>query len=53
MWNGGADIVLQVRKAREITAELNGVAADNLGGHIFVGIGPLVVDAANIRPKRL
>ena len=41
------DIVLQVEKARSLTAKLNGVTPQNLRGHILVGISPLILDATN------
>ena len=51
VWHAGRGIVLQVKEARNIATELNGVASDNFGSHVFVGVGPLIQDAANARSE--
>ena len=43
--------LLQVKQAGDIAAKLDGVSSDDLRGHIFVAVSPLVQDAADVRPK--
>ncbi len=43
----------RVKEASDFATELDGVRADNLGGHVLVAVSPLVKDAANIGPKIL
>src|ERR1700747_1618271 len=44
-------IVLQVYDSRDFGAKLNGWAPRNLGGHVFETVGPLVENAAHVRPE--
>src|SRR5215472_12177690 len=53
VWHATASAVLQVEKAREFAPKLNGVAPEDLGGHIFIAISPLIKDSADIRSKRI
>jgi hypothetical protein len=36
------DTCVEIKEARDLSAKLNGVAPDDLGGNIFVAVSPLV-----------
>ena len=48
-----ADTLVQVEQTGRFPAELNGVASDDLGSHIFIAVGPLIQNAADIGPEGL
>ena len=50
-WHSATGAVVQVEETRNITAELNRVLPENLGGHVLVAVRPLIQDAADTRPK--
>jgi len=48
-----ADTTRSGRTDGSLPAELNGVASDDLGSHIFIAVGPLIQNAADIGPEGL
>src|SRR5207253_3972432 len=53
VWHAATGTVLQVKQARELAAKLNRVASENLCGHIFIAVSPLIEDTAHIGSKRI